>query len=58
MTKESMMESLKGLAKSQGFYSNIYQQLIETPSKQDVLYNYAQENGCNDIVDLVMLLEE
>ena len=53
-----MMESLKGLAKSQGFYSNIYQQLIETPSKQDILYNYVQENGCNDIVDLVMLLEE
>ncbi len=57
MTKESMMHSIEALAKSQGFYSGIYQKLMEEPYRQDELFAYAQENNCNDFIDLIMLLE-
>ena len=50
-----MMQSIEALAKSQDFYSDIYQKLMEEPYRQDELFAYAQENGCNDFIDLIMI---
>ena len=52
------VKSLIGqLAHSQGFYGRLYAQLEETDA-WDRLVDAANENGCADDVDLILLIEQ
>lgn len=53
MTKKEIMEAIKSLAKSQGFYGILYEFFKENP---EALENFAKQNFKNSI-DMVMFLE-
>lgn len=53
MTKQEIMEAIKSLAKSQGFYGRLYETLKENPEALDFL---AKQNF-KDSLDMVMFLE-
>ena len=53
MTKEEIMEALKSLAKSQGFYGRLYEFFNENP---EALEEFAKQNFKNSL-DMVMFLE-
>nr|DAR13264.1 MAG TPA: hypothetical protein [Caudoviricetes sp.] len=53
MTKEEIMEAIKSLAKSQGFYGRLYEFFKENP---EALENFAKQNF-KDSLDMVMFLE-
>lgn len=53
MTKEEIMEAIKSLAKSQGFYGRLYEFFKENP---DALEHFAKQNF-KDSLDMVMFLE-
>lgn len=51
MKKEEILEAIRSLAKSQGFYSRLLEEL--TDEKLD----YLEKQGFEDYVDLIMFLE-
>lgn len=53
MTKEEIMNTIKGLAGSQGFYSRLYEHLKEDEN----LLDFIARHNIKDTVDLVMFLE-
>lgn len=53
MTKEEIMETIKSLAKSQGFYGRLYEFFKENPEVLDFL---AKQNF-KDRLDMIMFLE-
>lgn len=53
MTKEEIMDAIKGLAWSQGFYSRLYEHLKEDEN----LLDFIARHNIKDTVDLVMFLE-
>ena len=48
MTKEEIMEAIKGLAKSQGFYGRLYEHLKEDENLLDYIYMH----NIKDTVDI------
>lgn len=61
MNREQIMDSIKELANSQGFYSRLYRRLMETKKNVPEAYeSYMAELGAKnlkDTVDLVLYLE-
>ena len=53
MTREEILENIKMLAKSQGFYGRILRAIEEDDSILDTL----EEQKFSDVIDLVMYLE-
>lgn len=53
MTREEILENIRMLAKSQGFYGRILRAIEEDDSILDTL----EEQNFNDVIDLVMYLE-
>ena len=53
MNKKEIMEAIKSLAQSQGFYGRLYRTLKENPEALDFL---AKQNF-KDSLDMVMFLE-
>lgn len=53
MNQEQILETIKNLAKSQGFYGRYLEYIKENP---DELENLEKENF-NDVVDLVLYIE-
>lgn len=53
MTEEQILSSVKSLASNKGFYSTLYQALLEHPEELTAL----AKQDFKDIVDLVLYLE-
>lgn len=53
MNKKQIMESIKALAKSQGFYGRLLAQIKEEPSILDML----EMEHFKDPVDMILFLE-
>ena len=53
MTKDQILDAIKSLAMSQGFYGRLLSEIDENPDILDVL----EEQHFSDSVDMVMYLE-
>ena len=53
MDKETILEALRGLAKQQGFYQRIYDEVKENEEALTML----SEQGFTDVIDMIMFLE-
>ena len=53
MTREEILENIKMLAKSQGFYGRVLRAIEEDDSIIDTL----EEQNFKDVIDLVLYLE-
>lgn len=57
MTREEILNHIKTLAMSQGFYGRLLRQIDESPQILDQLEQTAKEEGWKDVLDLVLYLE-
>ena len=61
MKKEEILNAIKMLANSQGFYGRLYNNLMELKEENEEEYNELMQNLENeqfsDVVDLVMYIE-
>ena len=53
MTRKQILETIKDLAKSQGFYGRLYEQVKDNKEALDLL----ESQGFESVVDLVLWLE-
>lgn len=53
MNKEEILNSVKSLAKSQGFYGRLYEQLYDN----DEALEFLEKQNFKDIVDMILFLE-
>lgn len=53
MNKKEIMEAIKSLAHSQGYYGRLYEELKENPEALEFL----EEQNFKDSLDMVMFLE-
>lgn len=53
MTREEILEAIKDLAKSQGYYGRLLRAIEEDETILDTL----EEQNFNDVVDMVLYLE-
>ena len=58
MTKEEILNGIKMLASSQGFYSRLYNYLSDDNEDSREYLEHLEEQNFNDIVDLILYLEQ
>lgn len=57
MTKQDIKENITSLAKSQGFYGRLLNQIEEDEAVLDYLYEQSVQEGWKDAVDMVLSIE-
>lgn len=57
MNKEQILDSIRSLAASQGFYGRLYDTLTDGSEQSDEFLATMEEQNFNDMVDMVMWLE-
>lgn len=57
MTKQDIKENISMLAKSQGFYGRLFNQIEEDEEVLDYLYEQSVKDGWKDAVDMVLAIE-
>jgi endogenous inhibitor of DNA gyrase (YacG/DUF329 family) len=57
MTKDQCMQAIQELAKSQGFYQRLLDDLMDDAEHRDLVLNDLEEQHFKDIVDMVLWLE-
>lgn len=57
MKKTEILEIVKSLAQSQGFYSNMYHILSSDTPEANAYLTYLEEQNFKDPVDLILFLE-
>lgn len=57
MTKQEILNSIKSLASSQGFYSRLYEKLSDNSKESSKVLDKLESLNLKDSVDLVMYLE-
>lgn len=58
MTKEEILQGIKMLASSQGFYDRLYRYLSDDNEDSREYLEHLEEQNFNDIVDLILYLEQ
>lgn len=53
MNKEQILQTIKSLAQSQGFYGRLYERIIDN----DEALEYLEKQGFKDPVDMILFLE-
>lgn len=53
MKKEEILNNIKELSKSQGFYGRLYEQVLDN----DEALEYLESQNFKDVLDLIMFLE-
>lgn len=53
MKKEEILNNIKELSKSQGFYGRLYEQLLDNNEALE----YLESQNFKDVLDLIMFLE-
>lgn len=54
MTREEILEAIKDLAKSQGYYGRLLRAIEE---EDETILDTLEEQNFNDVVDMVLYLE-
>lgn len=57
MNKEQILDAIRSLAASQGFYGRLYDTLTDGSEQSDVFLATMEEQNFGDVVDMVMWLE-
>lgn len=57
MNKEQILDAIRSLAASQGFYGRLYDTLTDGSEQSDEFLATMEEQNFNDVVDMVMWLE-
>ena len=57
MKFKDILEGIKSLANSQGFYGRLYESIMENEEKKEQFKEIVEEQNFNDMVDFVMWLE-
>lgn len=57
MTKKEIKGNIANLAKSQGFYGRLLNQIEEDEAVLDYLYEQSVQEGWRDAVDMVISIE-
>lgn len=57
MTKQDIKNNIANLAKSQGFYGRLLNQIEEDEAVLDYLYEQSVKDGWKDAVDMVLAIE-
>lgn len=57
MTKQYIKNNIAMLAKSQGFYGRLLNQIEEDEAVLDYLYEQSVQDGWKDAVDMVLAIE-
>ena len=57
MNKKEILETVKSLASSQGFYTRLYQYLSEGSKESEDYLNMLEEENFKDLVDLILYFE-
>ena len=57
MTKEAIKQNIANLAKSQGFYGRLLNQIEDDEAVLDYLYEQSVQEGWKDAVDMVLAIE-
>lgn len=57
MNKEQILNAIRSLAASQGFYGRLYDTLTDGSEQSDEFLATMEEQNFNDVVDMVMWLE-
>ena len=58
MNRDEILNILSNLAKSQGTYARLYNQLSDGSEDSEKLLTLMESHGFNDVVDMIMWLEE
>ena len=56
MNKKEILENIRILAVSQGFYGRLYQSIMESNEKENILQHLENQNF-TDAIDLILFLE-
>lgn len=56
MTKKEILENIRILALSQGFYGRLYHSIMESDEKENIL-QYLENQNFADTIDLILFLE-
>ena len=57
MNQQEILESIKNLASSQGFYGRLYEKLSDNSSESLEILEKLEDQNFKDTVDLVLYLE-
>lgn len=57
MNKEQILDAIRSLAASQGFYGRLYDTLTDGSEQADEFLATMEEQNFGDVVDMVMWLE-
>ena len=57
MNKEQILEAIRSLAASQGFYGRLYERLTDGSEEAEEALDLMEEQNFGDVVDMVMWLE-
>ena len=57
MNKEQILDAIRSLAASQGFYGRLYDTLTDGSEQSDEFLATMEEQNFNDVFDMVMWLE-
>lgn len=58
MDREKILDAIRSLAASQGFYGRLYESLTDGSEQADEFLNTMEKQNFGDVVDMVMWLEE
>lgn len=57
MNKQEILETVKSLANSQGFYTRLYEHLSDNTEESEEYLNMLEEKKFKDPVDLILYFE-
>lgn len=57
MNKEQILDAIRSLAASQGFYGRLYERLTDGSDEAEEALSLMEEQNFGDVVDMVMWLE-
>lgn len=56
MNKKEILQNIRILAASQGFYGRLYQSIMKSNEKENIL-QYLENQNFTDAIDLILFLE-
>ena len=57
MKREQILETIRSLAMSQGFYGRLYNNLMSNPEHCDEVMTFLEAQNFKDPVDLILCIE-
>lgn len=57
MNRQQILDAIKGLARSQGFYGRLYERLTDGSEDAEQALTQMEEQKFGDVVDMVLWIE-